>query len=232
MKPIRFAFFGDSICVGQGVSIHSGWVVKIAARLEQITLNGSRELVVFSSSVNGSTTRQALERMPYEIQSHGVDLLYVQFGMNDCNHWQTDRGLPRVSPMAFEANLHEIIDRGFRSGAQRIFINTNHPTTRDRQPMPGTSLTYEEGNRQYNEIIRKVVLARSDDVVLVDIESIFKRRISEDPHLRDQLVLDDGLHLSLAGHELYFEAVKPVIEEALRDLTDARAKSAESVNSK
>ena len=43
---------------------------------------------------------------PYDVQSHEVDVLVVGFGMNDCNYWMTDKGVPRVSQNAFRANLH------------------------------------------------------------------------------------------------------------------------------
>jgi lysophospholipase L1-like esterase len=100
------------------------------------------ELWVVNASVNGNTRRQALERMPYEVQSHPLDVLLVQFGMNDCNYWRTYHGLPRVSQAAFRANLAEIIERAFRFGAQRVLLNTNHPTGGDQQALAFTEVTY------------------------------------------------------------------------------------------
>ena len=147
IKPIRVTFFGDSICVGQGVSIHAGWVARIGRQLDRIARKYDREILVTNASVNGSTTRQALERMPYEIQSQNVDVLIIQFGLNDCNYWLTDRGMPRVSPTAFEANLKEIILRGKNFGSKYIFLNSNHPTIRDFEFLPETSITYEQSSR-------------------------------------------------------------------------------------
>src|SRR5438034_624703 len=91
-------FFGDSICNGQGIAIHKGWVPRLSAGLSELAAAAGRDLVVINSAVNGRTTRQALETMPYEVQSQAPEVLVVQFGMNDCNIWQTDRGNPRVSP--------------------------------------------------------------------------------------------------------------------------------------
>src|SRR3546814_328317 len=140
--PLRVTFCGDAICVGQGVSIHSGGVTRSAQSLDRIAESHNCEVVVTNASVNGNTTRQALERMPYEVQSHGVDILIVQFGLNDCNYWQSDGGLPRVSPAAFAANLKEIVERGRAFGAGRIFLHNNHPTTRGRELMPSANTTY------------------------------------------------------------------------------------------
>ena len=101
---LKLAFFGDSICVGQGISIHEGWVVKISKELTRISSENKLNFFISNSSVNGRTTRQALESMPYEIQNQNYQILIIQFGMNDCNFWETDYGVPRVSKQAFKAN--------------------------------------------------------------------------------------------------------------------------------
>lgn len=218
--PLRVTFFGDSICVGQGVSIYNGWVTRVAGRLEEVAGERNREIVVTNASVNGNTTRQALERMPYDVQSHGVDILIVQFGMNDCNYWQTDRGLPRVGPAGFAANLAEIIDRGRAFGARRIFLHNNHPTTRDRDPFPGTPKTYEDSNREYNGIVRRVAAEADDDVVFIDIEASFKDITGDDREKLAGFLLADGLHLSRKGHDVYFDVISDKIERCAIEALD------------
>ncbi|MFZ2103519.1 MAG: SGNH/GDSL hydrolase family protein [Oricola sp.] len=222
-NPLRVTFFGDSICVGQGVSIYSGWVTRVAGRLERIAEDRNREIVVTNASVNGNTTRQALERMPYDVQSHGVDILIVQFGMNDCNYWQTDRGLPRVSPACFAANLAEIIDRGRAFGAKRIFLHNNHPTTRDREPLPGAPKTYEESNREYNAIVRRIGADAAGDVVFIDIEASFKGVAGEGRERLADFLLADGLHLSRKGHDVYFDVVADKIEQCAIEALETAA---------
>lgn len=220
-KPIRFVFFGDSICVGQGISIHKGWVPRIAACLEDLAAKRGRELTVVNASINGNTTRLALERMPYDVQSHGVDIMLVQFGLNDCNHWASDNGLPRVSPKGFAANLEEIISRGRRFGAKSILVNTNHPTTRDRDVMPGSGATYQAHNQNYNAIVREFARKAGNDVTLNDIERVFLERTGGNEERLAELLLDDALHLSLKGHDIYFEVMRPqvlaVLEQVLCD---------------
>lgn len=213
-EPIRLVFFGDSICVGQGISIHKGWVPRISAMLEALGHESGRELLIENASVSGNTTRQALERMAYQVQSHGVDMLLIQFGMNDCNHWESDRGLPRVSKEAFRANLQEIIARGRRFGAQRVILNTNHPTSRTEALMPGGELTYQQGNEIYNQIIREV--AALENVFLNDIEKYFLSKTDAERAPLANLLLPDGLHLSEKGHDLYYEATAPLVEDMIR----------------
>ena len=208
-KEINILFFGDSICFGQYVSVHRGWVTRVAQELEELSQKYNLNVVVVNSSVNGCTTRQALERMPYDIQSWKADIITVQFGMNDCNYWQTDRGVPRVSPAAFAANLEEIISRALIFNIKTVFLSTNHPSTRDQQIMPYTSITYQDSNKQYNEIIRQVV-KKNDRVKLIDIESHFLSYTQNKRDCLKTLLLPDGVHLSVEGHNVYFSYTYPI----------------------
>jgi lysophospholipase L1-like esterase len=203
-------FFGDSICNGQYVCLSRGWVGRIAAQLSDWAAEHGQSVIVANASINGRTTRQALEDMPRDVQKPGVDLLVVQFGMNDCNLWETDRGLPRVSPAAFAANLREIIERGWTFGARAIALHTNHPSGRDRPPFAKAPCTYEEQNRTYNQIIRDV--AHSDSRLhLHDMEALFLRHTGGDRGRLHRLLLPDLLHLSEEGHDLYFQHVAPQV---------------------
>lgn len=215
--PIKVIFFGDSICVGQFVSIHKGWVTCVSARLAEI--DGPRvHPVVMNASANGRTTRLALEAMPYEVQSQHAPIVLLQFGMNDCNYWKSDPGVPRVSQKAFEANLEEIITRARRCGAKKILLNTNHPTALTDKIMPGTTISYQESNAEYNAVIRRVASnADPDVVVFTDIERIFLDYTGGDDAKLQELLLPhpDHLHLSERGHQMYFEHLCPVIEQAV-----------------
>ena len=215
--PVRVVFFGDSVCVGQGVSLYHGWVTRIAQLLDELSRQVGREIIVINASINGNTTRQALERMPYDVQSHGVDVLIVQFGLNDCNHWLSDHGLPRVSTEGYAVNLKEIVTRGRQFGAKTVFLNNNHPTSRDREVLPHTSITYEQSNQRYNAIVRQVAVQLGDLVTFNDVEVEFGRAIAAGD-AREDLLLADGLHLSRAGHELYYAFLSPSINGAVARL--------------
>lgn len=217
---LRVFFFGDSICFGQGISIHKGWVTRISASLSKLGHQYQRDIVVINVSHSGNTTRQALERMPYDVQSQNPDVLIVQFGMNDCNYWETDRGNPRVSPKAFAANLEEIINRGFTFGVKRIFLHTNHPTLRDSSPMHHTANTYQLENAHYNQLIRDVANGQDERVILIDIESIFTSFARGNRECLGELLLPDFLHLSEQGHDLYYDTVFPVIQREIQEIIE------------
>lgn len=219
-KKIRVYFFGDSICVGQHVSIHRGWVPRISAHLADLGAERGCDIVVTNASANGRITRQAIESMPYEIQSAEPEIVIVQFGMNDCNHWATDRGLPRVSEKAFAANLEEIVARARHFGARRVLLNTNHPTALDTAPLPHSKITYQDSNARYNAIIREVARSLGDAVVLNDIEAVFHRVTGGSRERLGELIMPapDLLHLSERGHDLYFQEICPVVERAALEL--------------
>jgi acyl-CoA thioesterase-1 len=204
------------------VAIHKGWVTRISASFSEIDKSQAREVMVTNASINGNTTRQALERMSYDVQSQHADLLIVQFGMNDCNYWETDRGNPRISPQAFGANLEEIIVRAFSFGVRKVLINTNHPTGRDQELMPFAKVTYQQSNEHYNQVIREVAARFDERVVLTDVETIFKSHAGGDRGALLRLLLPDLLHLSEEGHDLYFKSIYPIAVKAVRELFEGK----------
>lgn len=221
LNTLNIYFFGDSIAFGQGVSICDTWVCKTAQYLKNHYEQKGIKTIVNNMSINGNTTRMALERMPFDIQSKEIDILVVEFGMNDCNYWETDCGCSRVSPMAFEANLEEIIKRAGIFKAQNVLLLTNHISGKNSETMPHTTITYQQNNEKYNEIIRKVASKNSDYVHLVDIEKYFQEEInkSESPEkqIKDHL-LPDLIHLSPLGHEIYYRYFIPHLIEVIEGM--------------
>ena len=213
-SSIRVMFFGDSICVGQGASIHKGWVAKTAAHFDGVREGLSGGILVMNNSVNGRTTRQALEDMPYHVQGQSPDILIVQYGMNDCNYWLSDHGLPRVSPEAFKENLREIIRRGKHFGARYVLLNNNHPTNLTSEKMVNSDITFEDSNRKYNAVIRDLASELGGDILFQDIEMHFQSLLGEGADL-SKFLLDDGMHLGESGHQVYFDLISPVLANAI-----------------
>jgi lysophospholipase L1-like esterase len=210
--------------VGQHVALHLGWIPRISRELDELGRSLGRAVVVSNASANGRTTRLALEAMPYELQSHSPDIVLIQFGLNDCNYWASDRGVPRVSRNAFIANLTEIVTRSCVCGAKVILLHTNHPTTRDQEPMIKGGPTLEESNRLYNAGIRELAASLGSDVHLCDFERAFNEVTGGSREKLSRLLLEDGLHLSKEGHDLYFDYIyegklKPLVQQLLSDVT-------------
>ncbi len=201
-------FLGDSICFGQLFDISQTWVVQVATQL----FAQSNRICAANKSINGDTTRQALERLQPDVLCYEPDVIYIQFGLNDCNVWKTDRGLPRVSPDAFVANLSEIIEKCLAYGVKHILLNTNHMTNRTHTHMPHTDIVYETVNQEYLALIRSVQSRYAGVIQPLDIAKyLASKQIAPDDYL-----LPDGIHLNAQGHQLYAEYVYPFLEDIVR----------------
>jgi len=209
---LTIVFMGDSITEGQYVHHSLRWAELVASRLKRSVagnLNPER-LFFYTHGVSGETTRQGLERFPRDVQQFRPEVMTLQFGLNDCNCWDTDLGLPRVSEAAYRANLIEMIDRARRFGVAHLILSTNHATLRLRKLASGQTL--EERRGIYNSIVRDV--ARSAGVTLCDIDSAFAKHSKE--QLAELLLPEpDVLHLSIAGHRLYADAIYPLLQTAV-----------------
>lgn len=208
-KPVRsFFIFGDSIAVGQFVPPHLTWATEICRRVHDRYDRFNWRMA--NVSISGNTTRQALERFGYDVQSHRPEFLYIQFGMNDCNFWKTDNGCPRVAPDAFKANLNEIGMRAFAWGARHLWFGTNHPASK---PDADGSVddAYQIRNAKYNAIVKEVARGFGRRATLVDHERSWRSLPSES----SRRLLDDGIHLAVKGHRLYRDTTWPKIERDL-----------------
>ena len=221
-KIIKFFLFGDSICFGQLVSSHLTWVTTLGTAVESLE-NDDQKYVVQNAGVNGNTSRQALERIHNDVTSHSPDYVLVQFGMNDCNYWANDLGMPRVSKKAFVANLEEIVEKCINAGALHCFLNTNHPSLKGSFSH-FSDITFDESNIEYNQLIRVTyenLLKGGFPITLLDNELIWEQHLKRDQtkHLLDYL-LEDGIHLNVAGHQLYREYLTPYIIKVLKSTED------------
>jgi len=222
IAPITIVFMGDSITEGQYVHHASRWTELVARRIRAAVASDIDvdSLHFFNRGISGETTRQGLERFPRDVQVLEPNVMTLQFGLNDCNCWDTDGGLPRVSEAAYRANLIEMIARARKFGAKHIVLSTNHPTLRFRKLASGQTL--EERRLIYNDIVREVAVETG--VVLCDIETVFAR--FHHGELATMLLAEpDVLHLSSEGHHHYagaifeavFQCVINSIEENLND---------------
>ena len=139
-----------------------------------------KDWYVINASRNGDTTRLALERMRFDVLSHRPNVVYIQFGMNDANVWADANGIPRVTLFAFRFNLLEMVRRCEAIGSE-VILATNNGIRVGGMP-------------DYNYQIES--LAKLCEVKLVKHE------------YKEPTLLQDGVHLSERGHQLYFEKIR------------------------
>jgi lysophospholipase L1-like esterase len=171
---VRLVCIGDSITAGQHLPPGLAWPY----RLETTPIH--------VAGVPGDTTRLGLERFPVDVQTRSPRVVVVQFGHNDANRWLTDRGLPRVSPQAYEANLTEMVDRVRTFGAEPILCSLTRTARGGR---------YDDDVERYDGILREV--AKRTGTTLADV------RAAHD----EGWLMDDGLHLTEAGQTGYAAVV-------------------------
>lgn len=205
----KLYFFGDSICVGQHTSTHKTWVQTVARKLEE----DFGDVVVINASVNGNTTRMALERMYFDVLSHKPDIVYIQFGLNDCNVWATDQGCERVSQAAYLANLLEMKEKALAAGVKKILMNTNHPTPLKEKMLPHRAHAYEASNEAYYRALKRF-LENIEGVTPLDVRAHMEER----GLTPESYVLEDGIHLNDHGHGIYADYIYPYIQNAVREV--------------
>jgi acyl-CoA thioesterase-1 len=216
MTPIKIVFMGDSITFGQYIPTAKRWTAHVERLLGERF--GRTNITAVTNGISGETTRQGLERFPADVQAHEPDIVTLQFGLNDCNCWQTDRGLPRVSLRAFKANFLEMVERSRRFGAREVIVSTNHRTLR-RSPMVSGEV-YEDANARYSEAIREVAVEAGTK--LCDIRRAFEPFTDEE--LVDLLLPPpDILHLSEAGNLVYGDTIYPYLESAVHSVESGAA---------
>lgn len=184
---MKIVAIGDSITFGDGLSTPEGnrWTDRLALATGDKVIN---------EGVNRDTTRLALERFPGAVQQPRPGVVLIQFGFNDCNFWETDCGLPRVSRKAFRANLHEMISRAEWFGCMPILLST-YPTNKGDR--------YEHNRVVYDwEIVDE---AESSNVPLVNLEEVSR------PSGGSSVILADGIHLSNLGHARIAALVKDAL---------------------
>jgi lysophospholipase L1-like esterase len=210
---MNLVFMGDSITEGQYVDSSMCWPDIVSAKLRLIAVKLGVDLNCHNRGISNETTRQALERYPRDIQGLRPDIVTLQFGLNDCNCWDTDGGFPRVSEAAYYANLLEMIERARHFGVKYIVLSTNHATLRHR--IMANGITLEENRQRYNNVVRDVALEAG--VVLCDMGKAFEC-FSPDQLAKYLLPEPDLLHLSKQGHIIYADHIYPYIEKALIEL--------------
>lgn len=215
---IKLVYFEDSITFGEGVKENQKWYYLLNEALKREYWNQPVQIQGFCEGVSGETSRMGLLRMHTSLfRWGGADVIMIQFGMNDCNFWETDSGLPRVSPASFVANLKEMIARCRHWGIEEIILQTNHPTLRNK--IMANSKSYEENNQEYNGLIRMAV--RDLKVTLLDIHDQFVKTLKQNSDLKlNELLLPypDLLHLSEKGHYVYFQCVKEGVGKAVKKM--------------
>ena len=205
LKLTNILIFGDSISAGQYVEPKYRFSESLRNFLRDEFANVHLDVVAKS----GQTSRQALLHFPDSVNEYPVDILFVQLGINDANYWDSEGGRhPRVSLGAFTENCKEIVDRAVLFGVGQIRLFTSHKL--EKMVMKnGKQVQLNELVKPYNDAIIKICLEGISNLKVFDIQKAW----SELPEIiqRESLIPNDGVHLSIKGHEIYSDLLAKLI---------------------
>ena len=82
-------------------------------------------------------------------------------------------------------------------------------------------ISYDQSNSEYNQYIRDAhqdLKSDSKPVTLIDMEKIFNSHIvSLNSTSLAELLLDDGIHLSEEGHNVYIKYLIPIVINKIQE---------------
>jgi lysophospholipase L1-like esterase len=201
----RILCFGDSVTASTGCAEGQSWPSLVHQHLEA---NSSQRWKVFNLGVPGNTTWQALDRFTEDIQPLLPGYVLVQFGLNDASI-PPGRLRARCDSLPFGQNLREIIDLVRVGGGIPILLTNHQIRDESRQ---GNGATYRENYcGTYPSVIRRI--ASETSTPLIDLEDMMNAAKLD----LDQLLHEDGLHLSPSGHLIYASFVSGALLEILNN---------------
>lgn len=189
--------FGDSISNGYGLGKAHSYI----NRLEKYIPSYYPSIYwnVINSSKNGSTTREAVQTVETSVLTHQPNIVFIQYGTNDCKNDNKYRPLEE-----FEENLEEII-RKIINHNNRTGLNNCIPIPIMITPPPvNETITKPLRNNsrlnQYVHIIKTI--SKNYNCPIIDF---FDKVISQENY--ERFISEDGVHLNKDGYDLLFDTV-------------------------
>ncbi|MCT4543587.1 MAG: GDSL-type esterase/lipase family protein [Vallitalea sp.] len=188
---------GDSITNGFGVGKANSYIT----RLEKYVPSYYPSIYwnIINSSKNAITTRESIKSLESSVLVHQPNLVFVQYGTNDCANNNKHRSLEE-----FESNLkiiiEKIINHNNRTGLNNcvpIPIMVTPPPVNENISKPLLNNSYL---RQYVHII--ITLSKYYNCPLINF---YDKMLNQENYI--DLLAADGIHLNEKGYDLLFDTV-------------------------
>ncbi len=200
-----FVAFGDSVTAGQDgrrLDIRFGFVDPLKAYpalLQSILATDfpDQGAVVVNEGEGGARVKDDVQRLPIVLQRHQPEVLLLLHGYNDL----ANDGVSAVDEVVTALRTNVRTARG--RGVQHVFVSTLTPS----RPATGwfnrtiDPLAIQQTNTKI------VPMAMMEGAHVVDAHAAFLGRV-------DQLVEEDGLHLTFAGNQVLAETFYAAIRAA------------------
>ncbi len=193
---------GDSITAGASCFEGRRWTAVLQGFLDA---DFPDRFAVYNRGIGGNTSGQGIDRFALDVKAVAPDFVLIEFGFNDASV-PSDRGIHRVSPIAFRENLTELV-RLTRACKARPILVVNHPIIRKTASDQGNKKSYYSNFAPYQGFIREV--SQKTRAPAIDLEKLM-RGIPQRKFLSE-----DGLHLTIEGNRIYaeflYKGLKPLL---------------------
>jgi lysophospholipase L1-like esterase len=204
--------FGDSITYGAWDVERSGWAARLRQYLDDLQeKNPDYYCLFYNLGIPGETTDGLVKRFENETNARKSEreepVFIFAYGANDSAIHSVENKF-RVSREAFKDNLKQTIKKASAFSEKILLVNII-PVDEKKNGVPGKKIVrLNKYMEEYNMVLRE--LADQFKLPLVDVYSIFMKAGHE-----KLLNVDDGLHPNAEGHQIMFEAIKPVVQKML-----------------
>ena len=177
--------WGDSLSAAYGISTDQGWVHLLQSKLGNT--EGAKDIKVVNGSISGETTSGGLTRFPEALAEHKPNFVIIELGAND--------GLRGLSIKAMRSNLEQMIQLAQKSNAKVALLGMYMPANFGRMYSEQFKKTYQELAEQY--------------------QLPFNPFFLEGVALKDDLLLQDGLHPNEKAQPQLLDNISPVVAELI-----------------
>jgi len=200
-KKLNIIIFGDSIVSCSQLIKNKRWSYILKKKFEKKVNNISTKFKI--CSFNGATTKEAVNKIKFVLDTRKIDILILMFGINDSVYWISGLGKPRVDIKDFKKNIIKLIKKAKKKCDPKIIFLTSHKFLQNR--LEGNGKTHNHNYQNYRKEIFKISKSHKFEVI-----DIYKELNQYSPK-NYCLALPDGLHLSNFGSLKYSEIVSKFI---------------------
>lgn len=173
------------------------------------------KVIVSSPKANGGDSSKVLKHLEQWVLREEPDVVHFNCGIHDTKHFKKT-GKFQVSPGQYEANLRQIVNTIREKAKAAVLFATSTPILNDRAAEKREGRDYELTNEaidQYNAIARRVM--GELNVPVNDLNALIITPPTSQP-AKEDLILNDGVHLSPDARKLLGEQVARFITAHLK----------------
>jgi acyl-CoA thioesterase-1 len=172
----RLLVLGDSISAAYGMSLESGWVALLDARLKDEGLN----VEVINASISGETSAGGRRRLPGLLETHRPDAVIIELGGND--------GLRGYPVASLRENLSSMASAASEVGARVLLLPMEIPPNYGSRYTQAFRDSFREAAQASDARLGPFVLAEiATDPALMQDDGIHPTREAQ-PKIADLLL--------------------------------------------